>query len=94
MSDLTELRNEIDSIDRQIQSLFERRMKVSEKIAAYKEEKGLPVLDAKREEEKISSLKKCASDEKTAEGIGRLYRTLFAISRECQEEKMKNDSNR
>jgi monofunctional chorismate mutase len=94
MGDLSDLRIEIDRIDRQIQSLFEQRMKISEKVAAYKKEKGLPVLDAKREAEKIASLEESASDKETAEGIAELYRTLFAISRKCQEEKMKNDTDR
>lgn len=91
MSDLKELRKEIDSIDRQIQELFERRMKISEEVAAYKKERQLPVLDAKREDEKIASLKERASGEEAARDIEELYRTILSISRRLQREKMEND---
>ena len=52
---LDELRLEIDKIDDQLIKLFQERMEVSAKIAEYKRENNLPVLDPKREREKISS---------------------------------------
>lgn len=36
MVDLQDLRNEIDSIDRQMTELFEKRMEISRKVAKYK----------------------------------------------------------
>ena len=36
MVDLQDLRNEIDSIDRQMTELFEKRMEISRKVAEYK----------------------------------------------------------
>ena len=50
--DLDELRKEIDAVDRQIVALFEKRMEISERIAAYKQKVGMQVRDAKREQEK------------------------------------------
>ena len=91
MSDLAELRNEIDTIDRQVQQLFERRMEISEEIAAYKKERQLPVLDVQREEEKIRSLQGSAQNEEASEDIADLYRTIMAISRRRQKEKIKDD---
>ncbi len=79
------LREEIDRIDSEVQRLFEERMAVSERIGKYKAEHGLPVLDRQRELQKIAGLKASASDEKNAEGIARLYETIFEISRSLQE---------
>ena len=53
MKDLNELRREIDGIDRELVKLFEKRMEVSAQIGAYKASRGMPVLDAAREEEKL-----------------------------------------
>ena len=39
--DLNELRKEIDAVDRQIVELFEKRMEISERLAAYKQKQGM-----------------------------------------------------
>lgn len=49
MNDLEQSRNEITVIDAELAKLFEKRMNVCRKIAAYKKETGLPVRDAGRE---------------------------------------------
>ena len=51
MDTLETIRKEIDETDRRIAALFCRRMRAVEKVAAYKGERGLPVLDSAREEE-------------------------------------------
>ena len=53
MNDLELARKEIDEIDEEMARLFERRMAAVEKIAAYKKENGLPVLDPARENSAI-----------------------------------------
>ena len=56
---LNEIRNEIDSIDKEIVSLLLKRMAASAKVAAYKIENKMPVYDKAREDallEKIESL--------------------------------------
>jgi 3-dehydroquinate synthase len=52
---LMEARAEINEVDKQMASLFVRRMKATERIAAYKEEHALPILDAAREAEVIAN---------------------------------------
>lgn len=47
---LEQARLEINEVDREMAELFVRRMRAAEKVAAYKKEKGLPVLDPAREE--------------------------------------------
>ena len=49
MENLDQCREEINRIDEAVAHLFEERMKVAAKVAAYKKEKGLPVLDRERE---------------------------------------------
>ena len=53
MNLLEEARLEINEIDGEMARLFSRRMKAVEKVAAYKKEQGMPVLDAAREQEVI-----------------------------------------
>lgn len=55
MNELEASRREINAVDKQIASLFEERMRLVEKILAYKKEKGLPILDAEREKRVIES---------------------------------------
>ena len=51
--DHNDYRKMIDDIDRQLLALFGQRMEVAAAIAAYKKEHNLPVLDGKREREKL-----------------------------------------
>ncbi len=54
MSRLDDARATIDATDREMQLLFERRMHAVEEVAAYKRERGLPVLDEARERELLA----------------------------------------
>lgn len=53
MSDLDKTRAEIGRIDEEMAKLFEQRMACSKEVAAYKKERGLPILDAAREKSLI-----------------------------------------
>ena len=66
MDELEKARKEIDAIDSEMASLFERRMKAAEVIAAYKRERGLSVKDPVRE---AALIEKCRSyiDDETIE---------------------------
>lgn len=50
-----EARKTIGEIDKEIASLFERRMKAAEDVAAYKKANGIPVEDLVREEQLIEA---------------------------------------
>ena len=84
MKDLNELRREIDGIDRELVKLFEKRMEVSAQIGAYKASRGMPVLDAAREEEKLAAVRALASSGKNADYVEQLFRDIFVISRSAQ----------
>lgn len=45
MRDLLELRDEIDVIDKEIVSLYQKRMEIAGQVAAYKIETGKKVFD-------------------------------------------------
>lgn len=49
MIDLNLLRERINEIDEQMVSLFKERMETVSRVAEYKKEKGLPILDSSRE---------------------------------------------
>lgn len=49
MDKLTQARKEIDRIDTALSELFCRRMEAAREVAAYKGERGLPILDPARE---------------------------------------------
>ncbi len=55
MEKIDTLRVEIDQIDRAMTGLLEQRLALTAQVAEYKQEKGLPVLDAKREREVLAS---------------------------------------
>lgn len=50
MENLDTLREKIDKIDKEMISLFEKRMYVAKQIGEYKIKNNLPVLNTKREE--------------------------------------------
>ena len=81
--DLTECRNRIDEIDRQLVALFSERMETAAQIAAYKKEHRLPVLDAERERQKLHQIAELAP-EALQDDAETLYRLLFELSRSYQ----------
>ena len=58
---LETLRQEIDSIDKQIFGLFEQRITVAKQIGAYKKEHELVILDFSREDAKREQVKATVS---------------------------------
>jgi chorismate mutase/prephenate dehydratase len=84
MLDLNEIRTEIDGIDSKIVELFETRMEKCEEVAQYKISTGKPVLDRKREQDKINTLKKLASTPFNEQAVAELFGHMMAISRKRQ----------
>ena len=78
--DLSELRVQIDAVDKELVALLEKRFDVAAAIADYKHAHSLPVLDAGREKAKIEAVKAQCRPE-TAEHIGELYGSIIAATR-------------
>ena len=81
--DLQDFRKQIDEIDHELMALFQRRMETVEKIAAYKAQRGLPVRDPRREEEKREALLGQLPPE-LQDSAGTLLSCLLTLSREYQ----------
>ena len=80
---ISNYRQEIDKIDDEMLNLFQKRMEVCAKIGEYKKEKGLPVLDPKREREKLGELlNKTNKDFHSYVHV--LYSLMFELSRSYQ----------
>ena len=60
---LDELRNEIDTIDKELVSLFIKRMNCAAEVAEYKKENSLPILDASRERALLNKISDLSGEE-------------------------------
>lgn len=84
MKDLSELREEIDAVDKEIVELFERRLALVNQVAEYKLAVGKPVLDRSREREKLKKLAALAESGFSKKSIKELFSQIMAISRKRQ----------
>lgn len=89
--DLSQYRERIDSIDRELIRLFTERMNIAHGIAEYKVEHHLPVLDAARERAKLAEIASL-SDETVRPYTGVLFSQIFELSRAYQESVVHPDS--
>lgn len=78
------LRHKIDGIDREMTELFIKRLETVEKISEYKIKNGLPVLDEKREAEKIEKVQNSV-DKKYMSDTAEFIKFLMDISKRRQE---------
>lgn len=86
--ELSDYRQELDRLDRELVQLFLRRMEISGRIGAYKRDKQLPILDRDREAQKLKELRALAPKE-MGEAVASLYDRIFELSRAQQ--KNQND---
>ncbi|MCM1185686.1 MAG: prephenate dehydratase [Lachnoclostridium sp.] len=82
--DLLELRNQLDSIDAQMVSLYEQRMEVCRQVAEFKLQNGKKVLDRQREKEKIEKVKSLTHNEFNSQGAAELFEQIMSMSRKLQ----------
>ncbi len=82
--ELTELRDKIDVIDKQIVELYEKRMEISRQVAEYKIGTGKKVFDKEREEEKLRKVRAMAHNEFNSHGIVELFEQIMSMSRKLQ----------
>ncbi len=87
--DLSQIREDIDRIDSQLVPLLCERLGCSEKVAEYKAQNGIPVLNEKREQEVVDAVA-AASDRLDVDGRGYgranslVYSTVMEVSRALQ----------
>lgn len=83
ITELDELRGEIDAIDSELLSLFERRMAAARAVGKVKRDNNLPIMDAKRETAILDRLTGGAEETRRTE-ISLFMRNLFTLSRMSQ----------
>ena len=85
---LDKQRAEIDVIDREIVSLFERRMQVVMDVARIKKENGIAIFDASREKEVIAKVQSYLKDATLKEELAEAYETLMKVSKDYQQKQI------
>lgn len=82
--ELSEIREQIDSVDKELLELFLRRMALSEDVAAAKGAQGLPISNRAREREILARVTAQAGDKERY--AYQLFTTLFHLSSARQAE--------
>lgn len=82
MKDLSEIRNEIDSIDSELIELLRRRMDCSRAVAEYKMQNGIPVFNRERENEILDSVQRRGGD--YGSYLRLLFTNIMELSRAIQ----------
>ncbi len=88
---LSDIREEINEIDREMVELFKRRMACAASVAKYKAEHNLPVLDSERERALLTKICNMAGEELDTYALT-LYNTMLDVSKAYQH-KMLNSSS-
>ncbi len=84
MRDLTDIRVEIDTVDKQILDLFLKRMELACQVAEYKISTGKKVYDKAREDEKLGKLSSYVDGHFNQQAVKELYTQIMSISRKKQ----------
>lgn len=91
-NNLDQIRIDIDATDDQILDLFLKRMDLCDKVATFKKENNLPVLDKGRERAKITSVLEKVPENMAAYTMS-LFNTLFEVSKSDQSAKNNSESD-
>ena len=84
---LNDIREEIDVIDKEILSLFIKRMECAKRIALIKEKENLPIVNEAREEEILKSM--VANAHGFKEETRELFSKIMDISKKVQIRQLK-----
>ena len=86
MKNLSETRNNINTIDKKIATLFEERMLLVEEVINYKIENNIEILDNGREKEVISKNLENIKNEKYQKYYIEFITSMMDISKKYQRE--------
>lgn len=93
--DLSECRKEIDKIDKELVELFERRMNVAIKVAEYKIENNIPILNSAREAEVVEKNVSRLNNKEYSKLTEKFFTNLMELSRSLQKDIFNaNEDNR
>jgi len=81
---LDEIRDAIDSFDKQLVELFEQRMAKAIEALRLKQETGIPVLQHGREQKVLEKVKGNLKNKQISQELEELYVTIMKLSRQIQ----------
>lgn len=84
MTELSDIRKEIDEVDMKLLELFEHRMRLTHQVAEYKRGKAMDVYDPVREKEKLDHLTELVKNQENHDAIRDLFIQIMSISRRAQ----------
>ena len=85
MNELENLRERIDTIDKELITLFEERMNVVNDIAEYKIKNNLPILNQNREDIVISKVKAIVKNKEYTDSAIDFIKDIMEISKKYQQ---------
>ncbi|ETO98838.1 chorismate mutase [Lachnoanaerobaculum sp. MSX33] len=85
MNELENLRERIDTIDKELIALFEERMNVVNDIAKYKIKNNLPILNQNREDIVISKAKAIVKNKEYTDSAIDFIKDIMEISKKFQQ---------
>ena len=85
MNELENLRERIDTIDKELITLFEERMNVVNDIAEYKINNNLPILNQNREDIVISKVKAIVKNKDYTDSAIDFIKDIMEISKKFQQ---------
>ena len=85
MNELENLREKIDTIDKEMIALFEKRMDIVADIAAYKIKNNLPILNQNREDIVISKVKAIVKNKDYTDSAIDFIKDIMEISKKFQQ---------
>ena len=85
MNELENLRERIDTIDKELIALFEERMNVVNDIAEYKRKNNLPILKQNREDIVISKVKAIVKNNDYTDSAIDFIKDIMEISKKFQQ---------
>jgi chorismate mutase len=78
------MRSELDQVDQEIIELLSKRAGISTRVGIEKSKKGLPLLDANREQEILAALGEKSSSPLDAKAVQAIYKTILDEMRRLQ----------
>ena len=86
--DLEQIREDLDSLNKEIVDAVEKRMNLVADVAEYKDEKDMQIKDEEREEEVKQEFERLYQERELPEGRGRELATLLIETAIDKEEEM------
>lgn len=83
--EIAKYREKIDFLDEKIVALLEERLETAYKIGEIKKVLGLPVLDKKREQERLETVKKMTKNENYRKHIEKIYISIMDEAKALEE---------